>query len=62
MDVCTHYFIEHIMAMSSICTAGTGSHEEEGWKYDCLTLCFTDLSEDHVSSLSNITLKYFVIS
>lgn len=29
------------------------------WSYPLL---YTDLSEDHVSSLSNITLKYFVIS
>lgn len=41
MDVCIYYFIERIRAMSSICTAGMGFHEEEGWKYDGIILCFT---------------------
>lgn len=40
MDICTYYFIEHIMILS-ICTAGTVSPEEAGWKYYGLTLCFT---------------------
>lgn len=41
MDVCTYYAIEHITAMSSICTASMGSNKDEGWKYDGLILHFT---------------------
>lgn len=52
MEVCTYYFIEHITAMSSICTAGMGSHEEEGWKYDGIILCFTQ-TQDHVFTIKH---------
>jgi len=39
MNICT-YFIEHLIMISSICTAGMVSLEEAGWKCDGLILCF----------------------
>lgn len=38
MDICTYYFMEHIIMISSICTAGMVSQEEVSWKYEGLIL------------------------